>query len=91
MSKLSGELIVTMTQEQLKQLVVDAVKMATGVREQKPYLTEDEVAEMLGVHKQTVRNYVKQRGLPAIRLSEREVRFERGALLDWIDSHRKAS
>lgn len=47
-------------------------------------LTAAEVAEILRVSKARVYELARRRMLPALTLGERQVRFEEGALREWI-------
>jgi excisionase family DNA binding protein len=51
-------------------------------------LTTREVADRLGIMPATVLRWVETRGLPAIRLTSRAIRYEEGALDAWIEEHR---
>lgn len=50
-------------------------------------LTTREVAERLGVTPETVLAWVERRGLPAIRLTSRAIRFGEAELDAWILEH----
>jgi len=49
-------------------------------------LNYDEVADMLQTPKTTLYSWVKQRKIPHIRISERVVRFDREAIVEWLSS-----
>lgn len=49
-------------------------------------LTVDDVARMLRVDPQTVYRWAWTKRLPAIRLSRRVLRFERGDVESWVAS-----
>lgn len=58
----------------------------TGTPTQSDILSVDEAAEVLDVHSQTVRNYVRSGKLPAYRLAgERYIRILRGDLLALLE------
>lgn len=78
-------LAVTLTVEQLEQLVRGAVRAELGDigSEAKEILTREEAAELLAVHPTILVKYVRTRGLPAQHLG-REWRFSRRDVLDWL-------
>lgn len=50
-----------------------------------PYLTPQEIGEMLGVHPRTVLRWaVEDASMPVTRLGRRVIRFEREAFLRWL-------
>lgn len=55
------------------------------------YLTTDDVAKLLRVSKPTVRKAVAKQGLPAIRLGEKVLRFERRAVEAWLEEQQKGA
>lgn len=82
-----SELAVTLTVEQLAELVKKSVreelaKSAPGVA--KEVLTLQEAAEFLGRHPRKISELIEQEGLPAHYISEREPRFKRVELLEWL-------
>ena len=50
-------------------------------------LTISDAAALLAVHPQTVRNWRKSKGLPAVKPG-RDLRFSRRELLEWQDKQR---
>jgi excisionase family DNA binding protein len=54
-------------------------------------LTTREVADRLGVIPETVLRWIETRGLPAIRLTSRALRYEETALDTWIAEHTVAA
>jgi predicted DNA-binding transcriptional regulator AlpA len=54
---------------------------------QKEFLSRSEAAELLGLRKQTLANYLwRGNGPPVTKLSPRCVRYNRTALLKWAES-----
>jgi excisionase family DNA binding protein len=51
-------------------------------------LTTREVADRLGIMPGTVLRWIETRGLPAIRLTSRAIRYEEDALDAWVEEHR---
>lgn len=51
-------------------------------------MTTAEVAAMLGVHRETIRNWIRCRGLPAIQASRKVIRFSRREVLEWQNRQR---
>jgi excisionase family DNA binding protein len=49
-------------------------------------LTVDEVATYLGMTPYAVRDRVKQRQIPFVRIGERSIRFDRKKIDAWIDA-----
>jgi excisionase family DNA binding protein len=54
-------------------------------------MTLREVADLFDVHPDTIRNWRRSRGLPAVAVSRRRVRFSRREVLDWQDKQRPQS
>ena len=54
-------------------------------------LTTREVADRLGVIPETVLRWIETRGLPAIRLTSRALRYDEAALDAWIAEHTTAA
>ena len=50
-------------------------------------LTLTEVARFLGVERRVISNYIRDRGLPVIRISRNTVRVDPSQLDDWIAAH----
>ena len=80
-------LAVTLTVDELRALVRDAVRAELGDRAEpeSEFMTRDQVAELLHVDVRSVTNYVKKRGLPAMKLGGNEWRFRRSEVLKWIE------
>jgi len=58
--------------------------LATGCTgNQAGELTKDEVAAYFRVTKRTVTNWVRQLGLPCVKISRRTVRFKASAVKQW--------
>lgn len=51
-------------------------------------MTTAEVAAMLGVHRETIREWIRRRGLPAIHHSRKVIRFSRREVLEWQNRQR---
>ena len=54
-------------------------------------LTTREVADRLGVIPETVLRWIETRGLPAIRLTSRALRYDEAELDGWIAEHATAT
>jgi excisionase family DNA binding protein len=54
-------------------------------------LTTREVAEQLGVSAETVLRWIESRGLPAVRLTSRAIRFDEHELDAWLDARATAA
>ncbi|HLV66283.1 MAG TPA: helix-turn-helix domain-containing protein [Polyangiaceae bacterium] len=86
---MSDQLAVTLTTEQLRELIREAVRTelshqpAQTVRE---VLTLREAAEFLCRTPKVVMQLVRAGSLPAHFISEREPRFKRSELLAWLDT-----
>lgn len=52
----------------------------------KRLLTFTEAAELLGVHRSTVYEWIERYDLPHIRIN-RVVRFDADALVEWVNAH----
>ena len=83
-----SELAVTLTVEQLKELVKESLraeleKMPLVVPPE--VLTLTEAAELLRRHPKIVTKLVREDDLPVHYISEREPRFRRSELLAWLD------
>lgn len=86
------ELVVTLTTEQLKELLREAVRETVTQNAPKEVLFLDEVAEMLGFNAQTVmRTLVRERGLPVHYITEKAPRFYRAEVLEWFVNQPKTS
>jgi excisionase family DNA binding protein len=49
-------------------------------------LTEEQAAELLGIQPRTCRLWRKTRGLPYIKLTQKEIRFRRLDIDQWLQS-----
>jgi excisionase family DNA binding protein len=54
-------------------------------------LTTREVAERLGVMPETILRWIDARGLPALRLTSRALRYDEEALDAWLAEHATAA
>lgn len=76
-------------EKRFQQLIADAVEAAfakaTPTAALPEVLTLEEAAAVLSMHPKVVAKYVRERGLPALRIG-REYRFRRSALMAWLDS-----
>ena len=45
------------------------------------------VAALLGVSASTIKNWVREKGLPCIRISRRSVRYSQAAVMKWALEH----
>jgi excisionase family DNA binding protein len=83
-----GKLLVTLTADELGQIVDDRVRAAVRDEVEKlcepRFLTAGDVAEMLQVCTKTVANLVRKEGLPVARQLGRELRFERDQVVEWM-------
>lgn len=79
-------LVVTLTVDQLEELVGRAVRKNATVQEAE-VLTRPDVAKLLQVHPNVVSRYVKRFGLPARQVGG-EWRFLRAEVMAWIDSRK---
>lgn len=78
-----GELAVTLTVDQLRALIREAVAESSAPPSRE-VLTLAECAELLHRHPKVVMQCVRERGLPAHFISEREPRFIRCEVLEWL-------
>jgi len=51
-------------------------------------LTLAQVAEITQFHVETIRRFVRQKKLPAIKISSREYRVKRSALDKWLENRK---
>lgn len=58
----------------------------TGEQEQDPWLTYEQAAQIVGVHKNTLRAAVRRGDLQVSRISHTIVRMRRSWLDAWIDT-----
>jgi excisionase family DNA binding protein len=77
-------LAVTLTVDELEQLVERAVTRAVGQRPDSDVLTRDEVAQLLQIHPRVVVTYVRTRGMPGKQVG-RSWRFRRSEVLAWLE------
>jgi excisionase family DNA binding protein len=78
--------LVTLTTDQLRDVVEDAIRRALGQNDQSvEYLTLDEVAALLKSSTRSVKTWVKDLGLPAVRAGN-EYRFRKDRVRAWLDS-----
>jgi excisionase family DNA binding protein len=74
----------------LEAIVRRAVREEQRIESLPEVLTREQAGELLHLHPQVVVRYVKERGLPGVKLGS-EWRFRRSALLAWLDmQERKA-
>lgn len=77
---------VLLSPEELRDLVREAVRaeLVATRSEEREILTRDQAAELVQVHPSVLIRYVKNDGLPAIRLGP-EWRFKRSAIVQWLE------
>ena len=82
-------MIVQLTVGELKALLVEAAAegAAKSREETVEYLTLEQAAKLVKLDQRTLVTYVKDRGLPGIKLGN-EWRFERAELLGWMRDHK---
>jgi len=63
----------------------------TKLEDYKEFMTLSEVAEYLGVHINSIYNYLKEGGkpLPSIKISRRKILVKKSDLKNWLEDHRK--
>lgn len=54
---------------------------------EEPLLTAGEVARLLSVSRGTVYRWADEGTMPSVRLGATVVRFDRGAVLEWLEGH----
>ena len=86
--KINGQELIVTTPEQLQEMVRQAVRaeMGAGPMGGLQYLTLRQVAEMFGKSTRTIRNWVRDRGLPA-KTAGVDLRFEVAAVRAWLDAN----
>jgi excisionase family DNA binding protein len=52
-----------------------------------PLLTTGQVAELLGVHPETVLRWTDKKGLPGYRLPGGALRYQKDAVEEWLEDH----
>jgi excisionase family DNA binding protein len=78
--------MVQLTTEQLRGLISDAVRDAIANQNAAPvYMTLDQAAELLQVSPRTVRDRVRNEGLPTLRAGT-QYRFRREELIAWLEA-----
>ncbi|MGH3430114.1 MAG: helix-turn-helix domain-containing protein [Mycobacteriales bacterium] len=82
----NSTMLVTLTTDQLRALISEAVDAALLKKHEvaSDVITRDQAAKILGVHPVVVARYAKHRGLPGMRMG-REWRFRRSAILRWLE------
>lgn len=78
--------VAVLTAEQLDAIVTGAVNRALAKREQpeSDILTREQAAALLQVHPKMVTRYVREKGLPGVKLG-RDWRFKRAELVRWVE------
>jgi excisionase family DNA binding protein len=84
---------ILMTEAELEALVDRRIALAQSAAS-KPgepeTLSLKEAAALLGVHRHTVPNLIRDKGLPCIPIGKRRMKFQRSALLLWMAERQKA-
>lgn len=80
------DMIVQLTTAQLSAIVEHAVRAALSSADREPaeWLDASAVAEIVNVHPRTVSKLVKREGLPAHRVTEKLLRYQRAEVLAWL-------
>lgn len=84
-----NELAVTLTVEQLRELVRAECERAAANASVKPpseVMTLEQCAELLHRHPKIVMKMTRESGLPVHFISDREPRFRRSEVLEWLNS-----
>jgi adenylate kinase len=84
-----SELAVTLTVDQLRDLMRSAAREAVAQVQFNPareVMTLAQCAEFLDRHPKVITQLVREKGLPAHFISEREPRFKRSEVLTWLDT-----
>ena len=84
-----SRLSVTLTVDELADLVRTQVRLELAqcaIESAREVLMLKEVAELLGRHPKVVATLVRDKGLPAHYISDREPRFKRAEVLAWLDT-----
>jgi excisionase family DNA binding protein len=82
----SSKLVVTLTQSQLCEIVKSAVRdVLDDAHEPPQFLTLDQAAELLQASTRSVRTWVNEEGLPALRAGS-EYRFRRESIVAWLEA-----
>lgn len=78
--------VITLTSDQLRDVVEDAIKRALGQNDASvEYITIDETAAILKASVRSVKTWVQEAGLPAVRAGI-EYRFRKDRVLAWLES-----
>lgn len=84
---MSEKMIVTLTATELAEIVSKAVANQLATLPQSvEVLRLEQAAEFLGRSPKTVMKLVETEGLPARYISDREPRFLRSALIEWLNN-----
>jgi len=65
--------------------------LSTDTTEQQPFLTPQEVSDLLQVSVQTVRRWIKEESLPAYKVGPRVWRIRTIDLDEWLDKQRSTT
>lgn len=79
--------LVVIDVDDLERRIEGAVRRALAARSNEPapeYLTTKQAAELVGVHPRSVIRLVRDEGLPAIKLGDKTMRYDRAAVLEWM-------
>lgn len=72
---------------ELERLLVRALRVALDERKPEPeWLTTVQVAELLGVSRRSIPTLIARDELPVRRIGERTLRFERDAVVAWLQT-----
>jgi len=75
---------VVLSADELHDLVTNAVREALNTNAPAEYLTLAQAAQMMGASERSLRTWVKDDGLPALRAG-RDYRFRRESLVQWME------
>jgi len=62
-----------------------------GRVDEQPFLTPQEVSDLLQISVQTVRRWIREENLPAYKVGPRMWRIRKGDLDGWLDDQRSTS
>jgi excisionase family DNA binding protein len=65
--------------------------LSTHPTEEQPFLTPQEVSDLLQVSVQTVRRWIKEESLPAYKVGPRMWRIRTGDLDEWLERQRSTA